>query len=40
MESEEVASVKVRRTGDSANSARKTRIDDLIALEPISLLST
>jgi hypothetical protein len=34
MESEDVAAVKVRKTGDNPIKARKTRRDDLIVLEP------
>ena len=34
MESEEVAAVRVRRTGESASKARKMRIDDLTVLAP------
>jgi hypothetical protein len=34
MESEDVAALSVRRTGDRAMSTRKTRIEDLTILEP------
>lgn len=35
IESEDVEAVKVRRTGDSAMRARKTKIDDFKALAPV-----
>jgi hypothetical protein len=34
MESEDVAALSVRRTGDRAMSTRKTSIEDLTILEP------
>ena len=34
MESDEVAAVSVRRTGDSARRARKISIDDLTVFAP------
>lgn len=37
--SDEVASVKVFRTGDNATRARKTSIEDLNTREPVSTMS-